>query len=32
MSSRWRNEDVDDEEVPYGPDTEPPPTIAGATR
>jgi cytochrome d ubiquinol oxidase subunit I len=31
MSSRWRNEDVDDEEVPYGPDTEPP-TIAGATR
>jgi cytochrome bd ubiquinol oxidase subunit I len=31
MSSRWRNEDVDDEEVPYGPDTEPPPTsIAGA--
>jgi cytochrome d ubiquinol oxidase subunit I len=31
MSRRWRNEEVDDEEVPYGPDTEPP-SIAGATR
>jgi len=33
MSRRWREEDFDREEVPYGPDTEPPPVAtAGATR
>jgi cytochrome d ubiquinol oxidase subunit I len=31
MSRRWRDGEGD-EEVPYGPDTEPPPTMAGATR
>src|SRR6476659_3746259 len=32
MSRRWRNEDVDDEEVPYGPDTGAPPVAAGESQ
>jgi cytochrome bd ubiquinol oxidase subunit I len=33
MSRRWRSEDVENEDVPYGPDTEPPPTaMTGASR
>ena len=31
MSRRWRNEDDQETEVPYGPDTEPPPTLAGGS-
>ena len=32
MSRRWRSEDGRDDEVPYGPDTGPPPVAAGGSR
>ena len=31
MSRRWRSNDAE-EEVPYGPDTSPPPTVAATSR
>ena len=32
MSRRWRSEDGREDEVPYGPDTGPPPVAAGSSR
>ena len=32
MSRRWRSEDGQEDEVPYGPDTNPPPAAAEGSR